>query len=129
MRSEMTAPLSPREMSSLKRGSVSQCGSPIRLAQRLKSGWPITWARIQPSLVRKMSTGAAVWPRLPVGTRLGAITACSISSALPKVTAVASSAPSTHWPLPVILRAISAAMVPKAQCSAVPKSTQGTCAR
>src|SRR5437660_937991 len=84
------------------------------LAQRLESGAPITWARMHPSRVRKMSTGAAAWPRFPVGTRLGAITACSISSALPKVTAVARRAPSTIWPLPVTLRAISAAMVPKA---------------
>ena len=45
------------------------------------------------------------------------------------LTAVASSAPSTIWPLPVSLRAMRAAIVPNAQCRAVPKSTQGTCAR
>ena len=76
-----------------------------------------------------MSSGPAVWPRLPVGTRLIWVTACSISDALLSVTAVASSAPVTRWPLPLRARSISAARVPKAQCSAVPKSTQLTAAR
>ena len=76
-----------------------------------------------------MSDGAAVWPRLPLATRSGLATACSISVALVTVTAVASSAPVTIWPLPERWRSISAAIVPKAQCSAVPKSTQLTIAR
>ena len=58
MRSEISVPCSPREMSSLKRGSVSQWSSPISPAQRRNSGWPITCTRIQPSRVLKMSTGA-----------------------------------------------------------------------
>src|SRR5258708_22687166 len=76
-----------------------------------------------------MSAGAAVGPRLPVGTRLAAITACSINVALVKDNAVASRAPSTIWPRPDFAFSISAASVPNAQCSAVPKSTQLTAAR
>src|SRR5260221_300827 len=59
-----------------------------------------------------MSAGAAVWPRLPVGTRLAAITACSINVALVKDNAVASRAPSTIWPRPDFAFSISAASVP-----------------
>jgi hypothetical protein len=66
---------------------------------------------------------------LPVGTRLAAITACSISVALVKESAVASNAPSTICPRPDFAFSISAASVPNAQCSAVPKSTQLTAAR
>ena len=128
----------PRLSSVAKRASVSQSGSSgwavagsasISLAQRRYSGLPVTASRMKPSVTSNTSTGAEVWPRLPVGTRLTWATCCSISVPLVTAMAVASRAPVTIWPWPVWLRCISAAMVPKAQCSAVPKSTQLAAAR
>ena len=133
MRSLIITPCRPRPSSSAKRGSRAQSGSPgplpISLAQRRNSGLPVTATCTRPSVVVKMSIGAEVWPRLPVATRLIWVSACSISVGLVKATAVASSAPVTIWPRPVCWRSISAARVPKAQCSAVPRSTQLTAAR
>ena len=84
---------------------------------------------IQPSLVRKTSEGAAVWPRLRVATRSTWITCCSARAGLLNATAVRRSAPSTFWPRPVFWRAMSAASVPRAASEAVPQSTQATAAR
>ena len=84
---------------------------------------------IQPSLVRKTSEGAAVWPRLRVATRSTWMTCCSASAGLLNATAVRRSAPSTFWPRPVFWRAMSAASVPRAASEAVPQSTQATAAR
>ncbi|PYO51776.1 MAG: hypothetical protein DMD83_27080, partial [Candidatus Rokuibacteriota bacterium] len=62
---------------------------------------------IQPSLVRKRSEGAAVWPRLRVATRSTWMTCCSASAGLLNATAVRRSAPSTFWPRPVFWRAMT----------------------
>jgi hypothetical protein len=68
----------------LKRGSASQCSSPIILAHRRNIGSPITVATIQPSRVRKMSAGPELNPRLTIAVRLTPVSACSIRVALVK---------------------------------------------
>ena len=84
---------------------------------------------IHPSLVRKRSEGAEVWPRLTVAMRSTSMTCCSTSVGLLKATAVRRSAPSTFCPRPVFWRLMSAASVPKAASEAVPQSTQAAAAR
>ena len=122
IRSEITAPLLPRDMSSLNRESESHCSSsPISRAHLSNRGWPMTCTMIHlSSLQRNASDGAAICPRLPVPIRSGCIIACSTNDALLNAKAVPRSVPSTIWPSPVLSRWINAARVPKAAPDAVP---------
>ena len=56
----INSPLSPRVISSLKRGSSTQWSSPMRLAQRLNRGPPTDCTNTQPVLVLKVSAGPEV---------------------------------------------------------------------